>query len=101
MDKVIPFIFCTNHFRVTASVILLVVVENYDNDTGNYVGVNKQQIGDSKLRIVYYRLKDCTNSIFTWVKQNYMKVNMKDYFLGTTHQTTSVMEKYNINTSKG
>ena len=49
--------------------------EKYECDIASYADDNTPHTYDSDLCTVLSKLKNCTDSLFTWFKENHMKPN--------------------------
>ena len=65
--------------------------EKYECDIASYADDNTLHIYKSDLYIVLNKLKNCTDSLFTWFKENHMKLNSDKYhLLVTTEKSVSI-----------
>ena len=65
--------------------------EKYECDIASYADDNAPHTYDSDLCTVLSKLKNCTDSLFTWFKENHMKPNGdKCHLLVTTEKSVSV-----------
>ena len=65
--------------------------EKYECDIASYADDNTPYTYDSDLYTVLSKLKNCTDSLFTCSKDNYMKPNGdKCHFLVTTEKSVSI-----------
>ena len=66
--------------------------EKYKCDIASYADDNTPHAYDSDLYTVLSKLKNCTDSLFTWSKENHMKPNGdKCYLLVTTEKSVSII----------
>ena len=65
--------------------------EKYECDIASYADDNTPHTYDSDLYTVLSKLKNCTDSLFTWFKENHMKPNgHKCDLLVTTEKSVSI-----------
>ena len=65
--------------------------EKYECDIASYADDNTPHTYDSDLYTVLSKLKNCTDSLFTWFKENHMKPNGdKCHLLVTTEKSVSI-----------
>ena len=65
--------------------------EKYECDIASYADDNTPHIYDSDLYTVLSKLKNCTDSLFTWFKENHMKPNgYKCHLLVTNEKSVSI-----------
>ena len=65
--------------------------EKYECDITSYADDNTDHTYDSDLYTVLNKLKNCTDSLFTWFKENHMKPNGdKCHLLVTTEEPVSI-----------
>ena len=65
--------------------------EKYECDIASYVDDNTPHTYDSDLCTILSKLKNCTDSLFTWFKENHMKPNGdKCHLLVTTEKSVSI-----------
>ena len=65
--------------------------EKYECDIVSYADDNTPHTCDSDLYIILSKLKNCTDSLFTWFKKNHMKPNGdKCHLLVTTEKSVSI-----------
>ena len=65
--------------------------EKYECDIASYADDNTPHTCDSDLYTILSKLKNCTNSLFTWFKENHMKPNGdKCHLLVTTEKSVSI-----------
>ena len=65
--------------------------EKYDSDIASYADDNTPHTYDSDLFTVLSKLKNCTDNLFTWFKENHMKPNGdKCHLLVTTEKSVSI-----------
>ena len=65
--------------------------ENYECDIASYADDNTSHTYDSDLYTVLSKLRNCTDSLFTWFKENHMKSNGdKCRLLVTTEKSVSI-----------
>ena len=65
--------------------------EKYECVIASYADDNIPHTYDSDLSSVLSKLKNCTDSLFTWFKENHMKPNSdKFHFLVTTEKSVSI-----------
>ena len=65
--------------------------EKYECDTASYADDNTPHTYDSDLCTVLSKLKNCTDSLFTWFKENHIKPNGdKCHLLVTTEKSVSI-----------
>ena len=65
--------------------------EKYECDIASYADDNTPHTYDSDLCTVLSKLKNCTDSLFTWFKENHMKPNSdKCHLLVTTEKSVSI-----------
>ena len=66
-------------------------LEKYECDITRYADDNTPHTYDSYLYTVLIKLKNCTDSLFTWFKENNMKPNGgKCHLLATTEKSVSI-----------
>ena len=66
-------------------------LKKYQCNTASYADDNTPHTYDSDLYDVFSKLKNCTDSLLTWFKENHMKSNGdKCHFLVTTEKSVSV-----------
>ena len=77
--------------------------EKYECDITSYADHNTPHTYDSDLYTVLSKLKNCTDSLFTWFKENHMKPNGdKCHLLVTTEKSVSVnIDGSNVTNKKG
>ena len=65
--------------------------EKYECDIASYADDNTPHIYDSDLYNILSKLKNCTDSLFTWFEENHMKPNSdKGHLLVTTEKSVSI-----------
>ena len=65
--------------------------EKYECDIANYADDNTPHKYDSDLHTVLSKLKNSSDSLFTWLKENHMKANNdKCHFLVTIEKSVSI-----------
>ena len=65
--------------------------EKYECDIASYADDNTTHMYDSDLYNVLSKLKNCTDSLFTWFEENHMKPNSdKGHLLVTTEKSVSI-----------
>ena len=65
--------------------------EKYECEIASYADDNTPHIYDSDLYTVLSKLKNCTDSLFTWFKENPVKPNVdKCHLLVTTEKLVSI-----------
>ena len=65
--------------------------EKYERDIASYADDNTPYTYDSDLYTVFSKLKNCTDSLFTWFKENQMKPNGdKCHLLVRTEKSVSI-----------
>ena len=65
--------------------------EKYECDIASYAAANASHRYDSDLHTVLSKLKNCTNSLFIWFKENHMKPNGdKCHLLVTTEKSVTI-----------
>ena len=63
----------------------------FECDIASYADCNTLHTYDSDLYTVLSKLKNCTDSLFTWFKENHMKPNGdKCHLLVTTEKSVSI-----------
>ena len=68
--------------------------EKYECDIASYTDDNTPHTCDSDLYTVLNKLKNCTDSLFTWFQENHMKPNGgKCHLLVTTEKSVNVEKK--------
>ena len=78
------------------------VSEKYECNIASYADDNKPRTYDSDLYTVFSKLKNCTDSLFTWFKENQMRPNGdKCHLLVTTEKSVSInIEESNVTNKK-
>ena len=77
--------------------------KKYECDIASYADDKTPHIYDSDLYTVLSKLKNCTDSLFTWFKENHMKPNGgKCHLLVTTELSFSInIDGSNLKNKKG
>ena len=76
--------------------------EKYECDIASYADDNTPHVCDSDLYTILCKLKNCTDSLFTWFNENHMKPNGdKCHLLVTTEKSVSInIDESNVENKK-